>query len=656
MLAKHLFIRCLYVVAGVLILQPVSGQLKLPALFSDHMVLQKDAPIRVWGWATPRELLTINLGDESVKTTADEEGRWEVSLKERSAVGPWQLEVSGKDSVVTFEDILMGEVWVCSGQSNMEWPVSMALQPEKELEMAEHERIRLFTVPNKMAVNPQEDIAGAGSWQVCEASSLAGFSAVGYFFGRSLHDSLDVPIGLIDATWGGTNVETWTSTQAFQNDPELGPIADSLRFMDLEEELEKSRILVESWENVIDVQDIGLLKEWYADTVDWTGWDTIAVPQLWESTELPGVDGVVWFKTQFELNEADLKSPIQLHLGPIDDSDITYLNGQTVGKMTNQYNVDRIYEVSTDILQSGLNTLTVRVKDTGGGGGLWGQAEQVKVVTTAREIPLAGDWRYQVGVPGLPTRPAALGPNSKPALLYNAMIHPLIPLRIRGAIWYQGESNASEAVKYRKRFPLMIQDWRSHWGIGDFPFLFVQLANYMAEPNLPGESNWAELREAQAMALGLAATGMACTIDIGEADDIHPKNKQEVGRRLSLEALRIVYGKELVSRGPSLKAFSIEDNKIRLYYNGMGSGLVNRGDGDQLRGFAVAGQNGVFRWAEARLERNSVVVYSEKVEKPLYVRYAWADNPGELDLYNAEGLPAEPFRTDLNRRGKVKGD
>ncbi|MCB0582866.1 MAG: beta galactosidase jelly roll domain-containing protein, partial [Phaeodactylibacter sp.] len=642
--ALCLFFICFYI-------QPTSSQpgqpcLSLPHIFSDHMVLQRGQAIKVWGWAAPDETIRVELDNKSAVGRTDEHGGWEVALPAMDAGGPYELKVHCMDSVVVLKDVLVGEVWLCSGQSNMEWPMSLANDAKQEIAAADFPQIRLFTVPKDMNTQPLGNTLPA-QWERCSPAAAADFSAVGYFFGRHLHENLGVPIGLVDATWGGTAVETWTSAEALAGDPELGEVARGLEERDFEDMMKRSRAEQAAWEKAIDEQDKGLKEEWHKEGYDWGGWKTMELPQPWEDAGYEGLDGAVWFKRAFTLAAGEVAGPVKLELGPIDDSDVTYVNGVEVGRMINQYNADRSYAVPAGLLREGENTITVRVIDTGGGGGIYGEPEALKIITSRRSISLAGPWHFSIGTGELPPRPAILHPNSLPALLYNAMIHPLIPFGIRGAIWYQGESNAGDAFRYRERFRLMIRDWRKQWGQGDFPFLFVQLANFHEEQKEPAESQWAELRESQARALKEPHTGMAVAIDIGEADDIHPRNKQEVGRRLALTARAIVYGEALEYSGPVYRASKIEDNRIRLYFSHFGRQLISRHGLEWLRGFSVAGADGVFHPAQARIsEDNTVLVSSEAVPAPRYVRYAWADNPGQLDLYNDAGLPAAPFRTD----------
>ncbi len=620
--------------------------LMLPHLFSSHMVLQRGQMIKVWGKAAPDVTVKVMMNGHTAVARSDEDGEWLAELPAMEAGGPYEMEVSGPGATIRFEDVLVGEVWVCSGQSNMEWPVSLSINAEEEIANAEYPRIRLFTVPRNMNTRPLKNTLPA-EWARCSPETAPDFSAVGYFFGRHLWENIKVPIGLIDATWGGTAVESWTSAKALADDPQLGEVARSLREMDFDAMVQASQEKREAWEKAIDEKDTGLKEGWHREGFDWSGWGTMELPQPWEKAGYEGLDGAVWYKRTFNLQADELDGPLTLELGPIDDSDITFVNGVEVGRMINQYNVSRSYTLPATILREGKNTITVRVVDTGGAGGLHGKAEAMKVVTPERAIPLAGQWHFSVGLSGLPEPPRMIHPNSLPSLLFNAMIHPLLPFGIRGVIWYQGESNAGEAYLYRERFRLMIRDWRKRWRVGDFPFLFVQLANFRAEKDEPGESQWAELRESQAMALEEPNTGMAVAIDIGQADDIHPRNKQEVGRRLGLAARAIVYKEELEYSGPIYRASEIEGNKIRIYFDHTGQELISRHGLEWLRGFSIAGADGKFYNAKAKISNgNTVVVYSEKVPEPRYVRYAWADNPGQLDLYNGVGLPAASFRTD----------
>lgn len=507
--------RILMVILSVFFVSQAQAVVSLPALFSDHMVLQRNKDIPVWGHSDAHEVVTVTIGSQEVVTTADATGSWFLHLAPIKAGGPYTLTVQGNNTV-TFNDVLIGDVWICSGQSNMAWSVKRSNNAQKEIASAQYPKIRLFGVKRAAAQIPQQDVKG--SWAVCDSQSVSNFSAVGYFFGRRLHKTLDVPIGLINTSWGGTPVEAWTSLPALQATSDYAP----------------------------------LHKRWTKRIA--------AYPKAQEK-----------FKVKLEN-----------------------------------------WKVASDSLKA-----------------------------LGQKVPRR---------PGAPQ-----GPNHphRPSVLYNGMIAPLIPYAIQGAIWYQGESNAGRAYQYRTLFTTMIHNWRADWGQGAFPFLFVQLANFRKIEEQPVESDWAELREAQQMALALPNTGMAVTIDIGEADDIHPQNKQDVGFRLALAAESQVYGKNKPFSGPTYKSMQIENGKIRIVFDHTNGGLKKKGK--TLTGFAIAGGDKKFVWADAKIDGNSVLVSSRDVINPVAVRYAWANNP-VCNLYNGANLPASPFRTDtwpgitVNRR------
>jgi len=483
------------------------AEVRVPALIGDNMVLQRGVRLKVWGWADPGESVAVEINGQRAVAKAAADGRWSVRLQPMEAGGPYTMTITGKNAL-SFRNVMVGEVWVCSGQSNMEWPVAASMNGDREVASADYPMIRLFTVPHKVATSPQDD--AGGKWEVCSPRTVGGFSGVGYFFGREIHRRLGVPVGLINTSWGGTPAEAWTSRPALEAEDILRPI-------------------LERWDRELANYPKALAA--YRDAL--AKWEDEAARARQEGKAVPE-----------------------------------------------------------------------KPKEPGD--------------------PTANPW-------------LASG-------LYNGMIAPLTPFAIRGAIWYQGESNADRAYQYRTLFPTMIRDWRRAWKIGDFPFLFVQLANFMDAKPEPAEDAWAELREAQLMTLSLPKTGMAVTIDIGDAKDIHPRNKPAVGFRLALAALKVAYGKDGVHSGPLYKSMKVEGNRIRIHFTNVGGGLEARGGGP-LRGFAVAGADRKFVWANAKIDGDTVVVWSERVPKPVAVRYAWASNP-ECNLYNAAGLPASPFRTD----------
>ncbi|MCB9294108.1 MAG: 9-O-acetylesterase [Lewinellaceae bacterium] len=628
---------------------PAAAQLSLPRFFTDHMVLQRHQPIKVWGRAEAGAKVKVRLSVLESTTTANTEGKWLVTLPIMGAGGPHVLSASSGDQTITLNDVLIGDVWFCSGQSNMYWPVHLSDNAAAEIAAADHPQIRLLTVPNLMDTRLRED-TGFTRWAPCQPSTIPLFSAVAYYFGRQLHQELGVPIGLIDATWGGTRIESWMSPFSLLDDPELGPAIQSTFGMDLQSAMDSIRQAILLWEAQIDPLDAGLAGNWQAPGDYWNDWASMNLPIPWEYAGLPGVDGVVWYKKTVELPAGQLAGPATLSLGPIDDSDITYINGVEVGSTFKNINQPRLYPISSGILQPGPNTITIRVKDHGYRGGFWGSAAALSLYTGQETIPLAGEWKYQAGTPALAGRPVQIDPNALPSVLYNAMVHPFTAMPIRGVAWYQGESNTGQPYYYRDRFLQFINDWRSRWGDSSLPFVFVQLANFRQPPLSPQESGWATIRESQALGLSLPNTGMAVAIDLGDPDNIHPGNKQDVGYRLSLCARAMAYGENLVYSGPVYRSLTIEDGTILIEFNHCGGGLASIHGRDKLRGFAIAGEDGRFSWAEAEIRSPcQVAVYSSQVSDPRYVRYAWSDNPGELDLYNADGLPAAPFRTDTLR-------
>ncbi len=624
----------------------VNAEVKLPRIFSSNMVLQKGVEIPVWGWANKGERIEISFNNITIRTKTDNNGKWSVKLPAQEYGGPYTLTVKGKNTVV-FDNILIGEVWVCSGQSNMEWQVANSVNAENEIAAANFPKIRLFTVPKTVAQFPNEDIS-SGEWVECSPETVGNFSAVGYFFGRDIFKELNVPVGLIHTSWGGTVAETWSSAETISKDPDLKGDLAELQQMDMSKYREEKMAQIKKiMGGEIPEKDMGIVNGkavWAATDFNDVDWKTIKTPIYWEQQGYSDIDGIGWYRKEIILNEAQSNTNATLHLGKIDDSDITFVNGVEVGK-TDSYDKDRVYSIESKILKPGKNMIAVRVDDTGGNGGIWGDPKELYLGFENEKIDIAGDWKFRISKATLST--LNIGPNSYPTLLFNGMINPILPYGIKGAIWYQGESNSDRAKQYQRVFPDMIKDWRKHWNQGDFPFLFVSLANFTAPVEIPAESNWAELRESQTKTLSLPNTGMALTIDIGEANDIHPKNKQDVGKRLALNALKVAYNKDIVFSGPMFKSVEFKNGKAFITFSETGSGLKVKDKYGYLKGFAIAGSDKKFKWAKAEIvDKQTVVVYSEEIKDPKSVRYGWANNPDDVNLYNIEGLPANPFRTD----------
>ncbi len=636
----------------------VRAEVRLPAIISDNMVLQQGVKVRIWGNANPGESIIVTFRNKSSNAVADAKGNWQVWLDPLKAGGPSELLVKG-DNLLTIKNVLVGDVWVCSGQSNMEWPLSNTIGGAEAVSQANFPEIRLFTVEHHTSPAPLTDLQGR--WVVTTPTEAGQFSAVGYFFGRELYQHLKVPVGLINTSWGGTPAEAWTSHETLLSVPELKPILEryEISLKSLPEAKEAYAKALAQWEEknlYLDTENKGETLG-YADpdfaTKDWAQMD---LPKQLETAGLL-IDGAVWFRKVVELPEAWAGKDLVLNLTAIDDHDVTYFNGKKVGSIgretPNSYMVPRKYVVPGSLVRGGRNVIAVRVFDSAGEGG-FGRGGTMTVgpegVAESQLVSLRGNWDYKVELglepkhPDWGSRPEAVGAGNQnsPTVLYNAMIAPLIPFAIKGAIWYQGESNAGRAYQYRTLFPTMIRNWRTAWG-HEFPFYFVQLANWHASKAEPDESDWAELREAQTMTLREPQTGMAVTIDIGDENDIHPRNKLDVGHRLAAWALADTYGRKVIQSGPLFERFSVDGDKVKIRFK-YGAGLKSI-DGGPIKGFAIAGEDRRFVWADARIEGDSVIVSSAKVSKPVAVRYGWADNP-IANLYNKAGLPASPFRTD----------
>jgi len=634
--------------------------LQLHALFTDHMVLQQDLPAPVWGWADAGATITVEFAGQTVQACAGDDGVWKATLPATRAGGPFELVVRCAQQTMVVRDVLVGEVWVCSGQSNMEWPTAAVEDADRELAAAQFSQIRLFTVPKSAVMERQSNVEGA--WAVCTPETISPFSAVGYFFGRHLHQQLGVPIGLINTSWGGTLAEAWTSREKLLSEPSLSYIVEDFErnLPRLAELTEKYQLELRAWEEshlVNDPGNAGWPQGWADPECDTAAWETMELPQTWQRAGL-NYSGVLWFRKTVKIPTAWVGHALTLSIGACDKCDITYFNNVEVGSIGIEDRADawclpRVYSIPAELVQAGDNVIAVRVYSHMYAGGMTGPGEimrlSVEGVPGSETIALDGIWQYQVECNfGLqlawpPAPPQGPGNPNTPAVLFNGMIAPLTLFAIRGAIWYQGESNASRGYEYRTLFPTMITDWREQWGLGDFPFYFVQLANYMEAQTTPAESPWAELREAQLFTLQLRNTGMAVIIDIGEANDIHPKNKQDVGKRLALNALAQTYGQAISYSSPIYAAAKVEGTAMRVQFDYADGGLVCHGT--QLTGFAIAGEDKQFVWAQAIIEGDSVLVSNPAVSAPVAVRYGWAENPA-CNLYNGAGLPASPFRTD----------
>lgn len=633
----------LALVSLLLLVTELSSQITLPKVFGDNMVLQRGIQIPIWGNATPGIRLIAELGSVRTTTIANQQGKWQIHFPKQKTGGPFKLriyEVGKPDSGIELKNILIGDVWVASGQSNMEWQVQQAKDAKVEIAQANYPQIRFLFVEHDKKLSPQNNIK-SGKWAVCDTTNVKQFSAVAYYFARKIHHDQHVPVGIIQSTWGGTPVESWTSREQLLTSPISRPATLANDTLSENDFVTDSLNLIRFWDIAYHPKN-NTEKEIPQPQFDDSGWKTLNMPRVIRDMAIYPYSGMVWLRKTIRLPESFTGKELTLNLGHPEMNYTLYFNGTEICKNVWNANKTHAYTIPNDIVKSGENTIAIRMAMLWGGGGFNPPAEDIYLTNGQGKISLTGEWRYKEGLE--PALPEIRNYHYYPSVLFNAMINPLIPFGIKGFLWYQGEANDTAAYNYRTQFPLMINDWRNRWKQGRLPFLFVQLANYKKTTEEPGESEWAELRESQALALKRPVTGMACTIDIGDGETIHPLNKQEVGRRLALIANNQVYHHQGVASGPVFDSFKGDGGSIRIRFKETGSGLRTK-DGKAITGFAIAGNDRKFYWANARIEGTEVVVNSANVPNPVVVRYAWADNP-ECNLVNSEGLPAIPFRTD----------
>jgi sialate O-acetylesterase len=635
----------------------------LNGIFSDHMVLQRDMPLPFWGTANPGEKVSVTVAGQEAETTAGADGKWKVSLAPLKAGGPFTIEVAGTNKI-TLNDVLVGDVWLCSGQSNMAFSMSWiknAPAYADDLKTANFPEIRQGSVPRVPSVHPIDTTAV--KWAVCTPETVGDFTAAGFYFARNIHKELNVPIGLILSAWGGTSAESWTSIDALDTVPAFKQRAeDQLKNLaGLPEQIKNFPGLLHAWQQKygrVDTGNEGEAKGWAQPDADTSGWQPAKLNATWKEDGVPN-GGIIWLRKSFDIPPGVAGKGFRLDLGQVEEQYTTaYFNGQLLGESGSKapefYSGYAGYSVPGDLVKPGKNVLAIRfVSDQGDKHG------------TSRKPDALG--LFPLGISGLdddclikvekefpPLTPAALAelppcpkgdaPHTS-STLFGGMIHPIIPVAIKGCIWYQGEQDGSRGHAYRTLLPLMINDWRGRWGQGDFPFLVQQLPNWGAVSKDPQESGWASLREAQSLtARNLPNVHLSVAIDIGEINNVHPQNKREVGRRLALVALATVYGRPVAYTGPVFESMSVDSSAIRLKF-AHAEGLKS-GDGQPLKMFAIAGDDHHFVWGDAKIDGNSVIVSSPQVQKPVAVRYAWADSPAGCNLTNSSGLPASPFRTD----------
>ena len=629
------------------------AQVKLPRLVRDSMIIQRDARVRIWGWASPHERIKIKFNRNNINTTAEANGNWSVWLSPMKAGGPYTMNIDASNHLV-ISNVLIGDVWICSGQSNMVHQMELhSVRYADEIAKANYPEIRHFWIPTMTDLQSTRDDLPTGYWKSANPEDVRQFSAVAYFFAKVIYMKYHVPIGLINASVGGTPIEAWTSEEGLKEFPAIINVVEKNKDTSYVNSILR-KVLAEN-SNRPKQQDKGLTgeKAWYDTTYTPKEWHSINIPGYWEDQGIKDLDGVVWYRREISVPASMTGKPAKVFLGRIVDADFLYVNGRLVGNTTYQY-PQRRYQLAPDLLKAGKNIFVVRVTNNTGKGGFVPDKPYC-LIAGNDTIDLKGYWQYKVGDVFIPHRGMNSGfaAQNQPTALYNAMIAPLINYNIKGFLWYQGEANTSRATEYAKLQPALIADWRRLWKQPVAPFLYVQLPGFMEMNYLPSESQWAALREAQLKSLSIPNTGMAVAIDLGEWNDIHPDRKKEVGDRLALAAEKIAYGeKGIVYSGPIYQSATIEGNKIMIVFTNAGEGLVTN-DGEELRQFAIAGADKKFAWAKAKIvhgtrfgEGDKVVVWNDDISNPMYVRYAWADNPDGANLYNQEGLPASPFRTD----------
>lgn len=622
------------------------ADVSLPRLVSDGVILQRDKPINIWGWADDGEQVSVTLGKQTLTTKA-ESGRWQLTFKPLHAGSSYALDIHGKNHL-QIKNILIGDVWIAAGQSNMEFPINRVLDRYPNIIATTNlPEVREFSVPVIYSFKGKQADYPKGQWKTATPENVSGFSAVGLFFSRSLYEKNHIPVGLIMLPVGGSPAEAWMSEDALQAYPKY--LSEYKKFTDdafLQKTIAQDKAAVDAWYAKAKADDKGLdaKQPWSGEKLSIIDWQSLKIPGDFSEQKIDFTNGILWLRKTLTLTEQQVQQAAEIRLGAIVDGDEVYINGQLVGQTGYKY-PPRIYAVKPGVLKAGENTISIRLTSYSSGPGF------VKDKTYAlrlgsEKIDLTGEWKYKVGMRG-DGFPKTTTIHYQPASLFNAKLAPALQTAFKGVIWYQGESNTGRAKEYETLFPDLIRDWRAQFNQGDFPFLFVQLANFMPTTAQPVESEWAATREAQRKTLSVKNTAMVVTIDAGEWNDIHPLNKQVVGERLALAAQKLAYGdKKMVASGPNAKAIKRDHNALLISFDKNGGELAITNDG-VLHQIAIAGADKKYVWAQAKIQGKQLRVWSEQVPQPVSVRYAWADNPEGANLYNTAGLPASPFELSI---------
>jgi len=635
---NKLFFKILILFVGSLCISLVNAKIKLPTLVSDGMVLQRNQKLNIWGKADANEKVEVKFLNKNYKTLADQNGNWKIILPEQKAGGPYTMTIND----ITLKDIMIGEVWLASGQSNMELPMRR-LTPlySNEIKNANNQNIRFFTVPQKYNFkSPQTELDG-GKWEATNPQTILNFSGVAYFFAKDVSEKEKVAVGIIHSSLGGSPIQAWMDENSLKKYPEYLDEAKKWQNDDLIKSTESNeQALSKAWYTELDQSDLGLNQHWEKFDLNDSDWKTMIIPGSWEDKE-GSFDGSVWFRKEINLTKNQAGKAAFLNLGRIKDADVTYINGTKVGNVTYEY-PPRWYDIPAGVLKEGKNVIAVRISN-GSGKGQFIADKPYYLEVDGQKIDLKSEWKYKIGAKVDRMAPGQTFIRWKPTGLYNAMINPLINYNIKGALWYQGESNTGKPKEYSDLLTTMITDWRNKFNNKEMPFITVQLANFMESKPQPIESNWAELRDQQRkVSLQVPNAGLAVIIDVGEWNDIHPLDKKAVGDRLALQAMKLAYGKNIVADGPVYQSMKVDRNKIVLTFK---SGTDDFAPVAELKGFAIKNADGNWSWAKAKIEGKTIVVWNDSVTNPVAVRYDWADNP-DGNLKSKTGLPASPFTTE----------